>query len=249
MSRDPISVPVSCDQQHSALVAVHHGMAAIPVVDAAGAFMGVIPPATLLRVLYQEHIEDIHRLSGLLRETEMATRALEAPPVRRVWDRLPWLLVGLAGSIVATAVMARFETTLEHNLQIAYFVPGIVYLADAIGTQTEAIAVRGLSLTRAQPAHVLRGELGTGLIVGAILAAITFPVVLVAFRSIGLAVTVAVSILVAGTAATGLGLLFPTLLSRLGKDPAFGSGPLATVLQDIASLLVYFAIASLLLPI
>jgi len=35
----------------------------------------------------------------------------------------------------------------------------------------------------------------------------------------------------------------PWLLSRAGKDPAFGSGPLATVVQDLLSLLIYFAIA------
>jgi magnesium transporter len=36
----------------------------------------------------------------------------------------------------------------------------------------------------------------------------------------------------------------PYFFARLGKDPAFGSGPLATVVQDLLSILVYFAIAS-----
>jgi magnesium transporter len=29
----------------------------------------------------------------------------------------------------------------------------------------------------------------------------------------------------------------------VGRDPAYGSGPLATVIQDLASILIYFAIA------
>jgi magnesium transporter len=29
----------------------------------------------------------------------------------------------------------------------------------------------------------------------------------------------------------------------LGRDPAFGSGPLGTVIQDLLSILVYFLIA------
>lgn len=69
--------------------------------------------------------------------------------------RLPWLLVGLAGSALATAAMAGFESTFSRQLAVAFFVPGIVYLADAIGTQSEAIAVRGLSLTRAGIGHLL----------------------------------------------------------------------------------------------
>jgi magnesium transporter len=33
-------------------------------------------------------------------------------------------------------------------------------------------------------------------------------------------------------------------MSRLGRDPAFGSGPLATVVQDLLSLVIYFAVAT-----
>jgi magnesium transporter len=52
---------------------------------------------------------------------------------------------------------------------------------------------------------------------------------------------------VAGALATTVGLLLPWALARTGRDPAFGSGPLATIIQDTVSLLIYFAIASLLL--
>jgi magnesium transporter len=37
-------------------------------------------------------------------------------------------------------------------------------------------------------------------------------------------------------------MIFPWLLDRLGFDPAFGSGPLATVIQDLLSILIYFVI-------
>ena len=63
----------------------------------------------LLRVLYHEHVEDLDRLSGVMRQTEHAVHALEDPPSRQARDRLPWLLVGLAGSALATWVTALFE--------------------------------------------------------------------------------------------------------------------------------------------
>jgi magnesium transporter len=37
-------------------------------------------------------------------------------------------------------------------------------------------------------------------------------------------------------------MLLPWWLSRAGRDPALGSGPAATVIQDVVSLLVYFAV-------
>jgi hypothetical protein len=43
-------------------------------------------------------------------------------------------------------------------------------------------------------------------------------------------------------------MLLPYALARLGRDPAFGAGPLATVIQDLLSILVNFAVGAALLP-
>jgi magnesium transporter len=61
-----------------------------------------------------------------------------------------------------------------------------------------------------------------------------------------LSFAVSAAIVVAGGVATTIGLVMPWFLQRIGSDPAFGSGPLATIIQDVLSLLIYFAIASLL---
>ena len=74
-------------------------------------------------------------MAGIMRDKAGARHALEDPPLRRVASRLPWLLAGLALSSVATAVMVRFETALQSNVMIAFFIPGLVYLTDAIGTR------------------------------------------------------------------------------------------------------------------
>ena len=230
------------DQEHAASLALHYGADALPVVDDAGRPLGVMPAQALLQVLRREHVEDIHVLAGIRRESSQARHAIEDPPLRRLQHRLPWLLVGLAGSALATLAMAGFESTLSRHIAIAFFVPGIVYLADAIGTQTEAVAVRGLSLTRAGIGHLLAGELRTGMLIGACLGLISFVPVYLLLADAKLAGAVATAIFAAGTAAAGLGMLLPWLIARSGRDPAFGSGPLATVIQDILSLLVYFAV-------
>ena len=230
------------DQEQAASLALHHGVDALPVVDAEGCALGVMPSQALMHVLRREHVADLHVLAGIQRETAKARHAIEDPPLPSLRHRLPWLLVGLAGSAVATATMAGFESTFSRQLAVAFFVPGIVYLADAIGTQSEAIAVRGLSLTRSGIAHLLGAELRTGMLIGASLGVLAFFPVLAAFRDLRLAAAVASAIFAAGTLAAGLGLALPWLIARSGRDPAFGSGPLATVIQDILSLLVYFAV-------
>lgn len=229
------------DQERVASVALHHRLSAVPVVDHSTRLLGVVPSGALMQILRREHVEDIHRLSGLGRETHQAREALESPPLRRARHRLPWLLVGLVGSSLATLLVASFETALTSSIAVAYFIPGLVYLADAIGTQSEAVAVRGLSLSHAGLGKLIGGELRTGVLMGIILAAIVLPVVWLAFGNLNLAAAVATALVCASAVATSIGLLLPWLLGQLGTDPAYGSGPLATIVQDLLTLLIYFA--------
>ena len=231
-------------QEHVASLALHHQLTAVPVTDVQGRLLGVVGAAALLRILRREHVEDLHRLAGIGHETDQARNALEAPPLRRMRHRLPWLIVGLLGSTVATFIVARFEGALAAKPALAFFVPGLVYLADAIGTQSEAVAVRGLSLSRVRLGHLLGNELRTGLLIGAVLALLAFPMIWFAFGELRLAGAVAIALGGASVVASMLGLLLPWLLGRLGTDPAYGSGPLATIVQDVLSLLIYFASVS-----
>lgn len=240
----PAAVRPGTDQEAVAQVALDHDLPSVPVVEADGRFLGVVPAEALLRVLRREHDEDVRRLAGIRRDDRFAVRALEAPAWRRARNRLPWLLVGLAGSALATFVVTRFEALLAAHVAFSFFVPAIVYLADAIGTQTEAIAVRGLSRAHQPLPRLLLGELRTGVIVGTVLGALAFAAVLLVWRDARLAVAVSSALVIAGTVATTVGLLLPWWLSRAGRDPAFGSGPLATIVQDVLSILVYFAVVS-----
>jgi magnesium transporter len=244
MDRDYPCVSARHDQEQVAAEALRRRATSVAVVDDDDRLIGVVPALSLLDILRHEHIEDLHRLAGIQRERARDRSALEEPPMRRARHRLPWLLVGLAGSMLAAVVVSRFERVLVSNLAVAFFVPAIVYLADAIGTQTEAIVVRGLSLSRLSLRHLLADELLTGVLIGIVLAVLAFPMVALAFGGIRLAVAVASAIVVAGGVATTIGLLLPWVFQRMGSDPALGSGPVATIIQDVLSLLIYLAIAT-----
>jgi magnesium transporter len=211
--------------------------------------VGIILPKTIIETLRKDHIEDMHRMAGIRKEAVNASKAITEPPTRSVWHRLPWLLVGLVGSFLATFIMSNYEETLNANIALAFFIPGIVYLADAIGTQTETIVIRGLSLSWTTFKKILRREFITGFLIGLILGVISLPVIILGGFEPMIAVVVAISITVAGTLSTTIGLLLPWIILRLGKDPAFGSGPLATIIQDVLSILVYLLVATTMLSL
>ena len=218
--RDRPQVLPGTDQERMASVALHHRVAALPVVDETGRLLGVVGPAALMEVLRREHVEDLHRLAGITRESEQARQAIEEAPLRRLRHRLPWLEVGLGGSMIATFVVARFESALAAKPALAFFVPGLVYLADAIGTQSEAVAVRGLSLSHVGLGRLIGNELRTGMLIGLVLALLAFPMVWPAFGDPRLAAAVTLALAGASMVASVLGLMLPWLLGRLGSDPA-----------------------------
>lgn len=245
MDPAPPVVTPETDQEHAAWQAVHRDEGGLAVVDDCGRFRGLIAPRQLLTVLLQEHDEDMARLGGFLHSVETAQATSVESVARRLWHRMPWLVIGLIGAMVSAVLMSTFEAQLSAVLAVAYFVPGIVYLADAVGTQTETLAIRGLSVGVGIRRIVGREAL-TGLSVGVMLGVVMVPAVVLMTGDWMLAAAVAVAVLAASTIATVVALALPWVLQRMGKDPAFGSGPLATVIQDLLSILIYLgAVAAL----
>jgi len=242
MDPDPPTVSPDTHQEHVAWRAVQHGEPGIAVVDDRGRFRGLISPQALLVVLLEEHDEDMARLGGSLGSASEARAASTERVGRRLLHRLPWLLVGLIGALVAAVIVGGFAQQLEERVLIAYFVPGVVYIAAAVGMQTETLVIRGMSLG-VGIRRVAAREVITGGLLGMILASIAFPMVWIGWGDIEVAAAVGVAMFAASSIATCVAMLLPWTLHRLGKDPAFGSGPIATVIQDLMTVSIYFLTA------
>ena len=131
------AVAPEADLEASTRATAHRGGRCIAVVDEHGRFHGLVPPERLLQVLEHEHEEDLARLGGLLSGTSAARMASEEAISRRLWHRLPWLGLGLLGAMASAVVVGSFEDELRTQLLLAFFIPAVVYMADAVGTQTE----------------------------------------------------------------------------------------------------------------
>jgi magnesium transporter len=243
MDHDPPAVAPDTDQEVAAWVMLEHGEGSLAVVDNDGLFLGLIAPEKMLAVLMQEHDEDLLRFSGLLAAGSVARIASEERVARRLLHRLPWLAIGLIGAMVSAWLVGSSEEQLARTVQLAFFLPAIVYMADAVGTQTETLAVRGMSVGVPIRRFAAK-EMLAGALIGCVVSALFFPFCLVVFNDVSVAVTVSLALFASCGVASAVALLLPWLLNLLDKDPAFGSGPLATVVQDLLSIAIYLALAS-----
>jgi magnesium transporter len=241
----PLIVRAGDNAETVALLAVEQHDADVAVLDESSRFMGAIPIGRLLALLHEEHVDDILRMGGL-------AAFHPAPPevggiAQIVRARVPWLLIGLAGGFLAGAVASLLEATLKENITLAFFLPLVVYMADAVGTQTETILVRALAYGRVSLGPQLLREGAVGLLIGGIVGLSAGACLLAWGGARSVAFTLAITLALTAMIATFVASLLPIGLSRAGIDPALASGPVATVVQDILSVAVYLGIASLIL--
>lgn len=232
------------DQEEIALLAMEKDIIAVPIVDRDNRLVGAVPPEALLDILRHEHMEDLQRFAGITRHHAGAEIALTSPISDRVLRRLPWLLVGLVASAGATAIVAGFEHTLNANVMVAFFVPALVYIAGAIGTQAVSVVVRALSAADVSLTRLARDESAIGFVIGVVMGCLSALPVYAVFGDVGLAATVGFAVFGAGLLSAAVGFSLPWLFQRLGFDPALGSGPVCTIIQDVGSLAIYFALVS-----
>lgn len=166
---------------------------------------------------------------------------------RLVGIRLPWLILGLVGGMAATLIVRYFEGALAEKLALAFFIPVVVYMSDAVGTQTETLFIRALAIEKINLKKYLLKEIVIGFLLGAVLSVLLYAYVIIVFNDDSVAKIVGLSMVISSTFAVVIATLIPLLLRGFGKDPAVGAGPFTTIVQDILSLAIYFIVATIII--
>jgi magnesium transporter len=231
------------DQERIAILALKNNLKAIPLVDKENKFLGVVPSDAILGILHFEHVEDFLRSAGIhsaVRETFEGTSVFLAKA------RIPWLIFGLMGGIVAAAVVEFFEAPLKAHFVLAAFIPLMVYMADAVGAQTQMLFIRNLIFeNRVELGRYILKEIKIGIIIAVILGILLSVFSLIWFKaSYSIGLILGVSLLLTVLGAMMVGVFIPWLLWKFKKDPAIGAGPFGTIIRDLLSLIIYFGVAS-----
>lgn len=241
--RSPIEVSADAKAERVALEVIEHQHADVAVVNSEGRLVGAVPIKRLLTFLHKKHIDNIFRHGGIgVRHHYLLDRPSVFQGVR---SRLPWLILGLAGGILMGGIASIFERSLRVEISLSFFLPLVVYMSDAIGTQTETLTIRRMAARKLFYGKEILREAMTGLIMGSVIG-ISATLVLVLWTSnFNVAVIVGLAVFASAITATIIASCLPLFLSALKADPAAASGPVATVIQDFLSVTIYLGIATL----
>ena len=243
-SKEIIYVSASDSLEFAAHTAVNNSIKMIPVIDK-GELVGVIDTDTIFKALRNEATEDLMATAGIFPERRVDIFLWDTSVFVHFKQRIPWLLIGLCGGVLAAFLVGIYEETLESHLAIAAFIPLVVYLADALASQIQILYIRKITLNpETNFLYYARRELFVNILLGTTLAGFVTLLSFGLYSDFRVSLVLGLSVFLTAIIAAIIALLFPMLLNKFGKDPALGSGPIATVCIDVVSLLVYFSIAS-----
>lgn len=249
MSKKLIVASPQTHQERLVYLSINKKVKAIPIVQKNGKFLWVIASETILKILHEESQSDIMHLGGFHHHKAAFDNIFDQPLLQLLLHRVPRLLVGMLGGILAAKIIGNFELILQKNLMIASFIPLLVYIADATWTQIEAFTIRDLALD--PKLNFWRYLWRQWLIVLCIAIACSVGGRLLSqlfFWNYNFSLIIGISLGLSIFSSLFTGFCIPYILHKFHQDPANASGPFATILQDLLSVIIYFTIASLLLP-
>jgi magnesium transporter len=255
MGKRFVALKTTDDKKSAVEVFRKYDRTALPVVDTQGILVGIVTIDDVLDVAQEQATRELQRFGGVeaLDEPYVATPFLAL--VRR---RASWLVILFVGEMLTATAMGFFEKEIERAVVLALFVPLIISSGGNSGSQAATLIIRALALGELRLSDwwmVMRREVLSGLMLGAILATIGFLRISIwsGFSNIYgphwflVALTVAFSLVGVVLWGTISGSMLPFILKRLGFDPAASSAPFVATLVDVTGLVIYFTVALVLL--
>lgn len=254
-----ISVTTDDDKETVAQTMSKYDFLAIPVVDKNNRLVGIVTYDDAMDVIKEEATEDIEKMAAI---TPTDKPYLKVGVFETWLHRIPWLLVLMLSATFTGAILGKYEGALAKIIQLSVFVPMLMDTSGNAGGQASVTIIRALSLGDVVPSDVFRvlwKEIRVALLCGVSLGIVGFlkayfidgmhgidAVTGTNYINVSLAVaaTLCLTIIVAKT----VGCLLPILIKRLGFDPAVVASPFITTIVDAISLVVYFGIATTLIP-
>lgn len=220
-----------------------YNLDAIPVVNVQKRLLGRITIDDVVDVITEQAQEDIQAMTGVSADVE------EDDSVWKITSaRLPWLGIGMVGSLFAAKFLGIFEHDLLRMIPaLALFIPIVGSTGGNVGIQTSSFMVQILSdksglekdfwqrMLKITSIAVLKG-----LLISLFVFLVTFLVLSHPFK---LSIVVAVSLFAVVLLASFMGTVTPIVLDRWGINPAVASGPFITTANDLLGYGVYFLLA------
>ena len=145
-------------------------------------------------------------------------------------------------------LLAYYEKAMSAMPILITLIPMLMGTGGNCGSQSSTLMIRGLAVGEIRFKDIFRvifKELRIALIVGAVLSVANGIRIYIMYNDIKLGIVIGVTIIAIVCMAKVVGCTLPLIAKRIGLDPALMATPLISTLLDTGTILVYFAIVTM----
>lgn len=175
-----------------------------------------------------------------------------------VTRRAKCLFVTALAGTAAIFILADAEDTLQEHSELAFFLTLLVDMSGNVGGQTAAMMATALTPVQGNQDSPLSAlgisnsfaiirETKSGFFLGLIYSGMFAALSLLFDETARLAIVIAITLTLVSVAGAFVGAVIPAMALHCNIEPQNIAGPLVTTVCDIAGLLVYFVVASIVL--
>lgn len=213
-----------------------------PVINAQDQVVGRITIDDVVDVIIEDADHSLMSLAGLDEDEDTFAPLLKTTPRRAIW-----LGINLITAIIASSVINIFQDTIDKVVALAILMPIVASMGGVAGSQTLTVVIRGMAVGKIGPSNrrwLLTREILSGLLNGVLWATALGLLTAWWFEDIKMAVIIGIATIInLITAAVG-GTLLPSLLKRMGIDPALAGGVALTTLTDVVGFMAFLGLAT-----
>ena len=271
MSKDFAYISPIADKEEAIPICKKYDLPVLPVLSKNGEMLGIITFDDVMDVVEEENTEDVYKQAGI---APAETPYLETKAFKMARSYVIWLIILLIINTFSGMIISRFEAALLTLPILTCFIPALNDSCGDAGDQTSSMVIRALATGEIKNKDYLKvalKELLAGFITAIIIAIFNFGWVMLEMNTnlintdnaftpefiqqaggiynaqMIIAAVVSLAFLFGITCAKLLASILPIIAKACHLDPAVMSGPLIASMMDILTLLVYFAVALVLI--
>ena len=250
METDVITAETTEDQEEAVARMMKYDFISLPVVDKEGRLVGIVTVDDVMDVMEEEATEDFEKMAAMAPSEKPY---LKTSAFTLAKHRIVWLLVLMISGMITGGILGKYEAAFSAMPLLVTFIPMLTDTGGNAGSQSSTLIIRGMAVGEIQLRDFLKvfwKELRVSMLVGVVLSAVNFVRLIITYPGNEMiALTVSLALFVTVLLAKTVGGVLPMAAKLFHADPAIMAAPLITTIVDAISLVVYFNIASALLPI
>ena len=250
METDVITAETTEDQEEAVARMMRYDFISLPVVDTEQRLVGIVTVDDVMDVMEEEATEDFEKMAAMAPSEKPY---LKTSVFSLAKHRIVWLLVLMISGMITGGILGQYEAAFAAMPLLVTFIPMLTDTGGNAGSQSSTLVIRGMAVGEIQLRDFVKvfwKELRVSVLVGAVLSAVNFVrLIITCPGNEMIALTVALALFVTVLLAKTVGGVLPMAAKLCRADPAIMAAPLITTIVDAISLVVYFQIASALLPI